>query len=441
LIGAIDVAGQYETHGAPYAGNINTTSSFVYPINQGPGFFLSPNQSIQSYIGVKVDEKLNNDLSFIARLESGFNPTTGDLVNGPKSLQLQNGIPLTQQPANGDAARAGQIFNGEAYGGFALRQWGQVRFGRNTDVSSDMLAAYDPLVSLGFSLFGFSAQVGGQGGAEPAKLDDSVKYINQIGIFRTELIYGAPGTDVRQFYQGSVGIVRPEFSVDLVGGHASDEVSLSALSGTANLGSPFLGAKVSDLSSYGIFGKYVFDVGGKGYSDPNSAKFIVSGGWDHLDYSNPSDGGLLPGHTDIGGFVIGPVLSTNGAAGSGVLNYAYTGGDKKLDAFFVAGKYQHDQQWSVAAGYYVIAQNSFGFGVNKIPGVTSAIYSNTTCSSSAYTNCSGLEQAITLRVDYDWTKNIKLYAGVAYSKVSGGMAFGYLTTNEFAPTAGMRFTF
>jgi hypothetical protein len=34
-----------------------------------------------------------------------------------------------------------------------------------------------------------------------------------------------------------------------------------------------------------------------------------------------------------------------------------------------------------------------------------------------------------------------LYAGVAYSKVSGGLAFGYITTSTFDPTIGIRYTF
>ncbi|MCC8957360.1 porin [Bradyrhizobium sp. Pear77] len=441
VIGAIDLSGQYETHSTPYAGQINGTSSLVVPTNQGPGWFLAPNQTIQSYIGVKVDQPITDDLRVIGRLEIGFNPTGGELVNGPRSLQMQNGIPLTQQTMSADSARAGQIFNGDAYGGFALKQWGELRAGRNTAVSTDMLYAYDPLLSLGFSLFGYSGIIAGQGSIEPSKLDSSVKYVNQVGMFRTELLYGAPGTDVRQFYQGAIGIVRPEFSVDAFAGQAKDIVNLSSLNGAANVGSPFLGARVSDTVLYGIFGKYVFDVGGRGYSDPDSSKFIVSGGWSHVDFTNPSDGGLLPGHSTIGGFQIGPVLATNGAAGSGIVNYAYTGGDRQVDAYFISGKYQYDHQWSVAAAYYVFSQGSYGLGVNKIPGVAAPIFSNAACSSSGFINCSGLQQAVGLRVDYDWTKNLKLYAGAVYSKVSGGFAFGYIHQDEFAPTVGMRLTF
>jgi hypothetical protein len=53
----------------------------------------------------------------------------------------------------------------------------------------------------------------------------------------------------------------------------------------------------------------------------------------------------------------------------------------------------------------------------------------------------GSEQVVSFRVDYEWTKNLKLYAGVAYSRFSGGFAFSYLRTSEVDPTAAMRFTF
>src|ERR1043166_2656473 len=81
-------------------------------------------------------------------------------------------------------------------------------------------------------------------------------------------VYGKPGTNVNDFYQGSVGVVRPNFSVDLVAGHGSDIVSTFALSGAANLNSKYLGAKVFDTDMYGIFGKYVFDLGQNGLQDP-----------------------------------------------------------------------------------------------------------------------------------------------------------------------------
>ena len=167
----------------------------------------------------------------------------------------------------------------------------------------------------------------------------------------------------------------------------------------------------------------------------------MTGGYSRVDFSNPADGGFTPGHSTIGGYEIGPILSTNGSTGSGIVNYAFTGGDRFVNVSFITGKYQHDAQWSAAVGYYRYDQKSYGLGVNSIPGIVAPGYSRTACSSSTFINCAGAEQVVSFRVDYDWTKNFRIYAGVAYSRVDGGFAFSYLNTSEFDPTVGMRFTF
>jgi predicted porin len=441
LIGAIDIAGQYESAGAPYVGGSPTGASQITPWNRSPQWLFNPSQSLQSYVGFKVDESLTSDLSFIARAEIGFNPTQGDLANTLKTSQSMDGIPLNQQVANGDGSRAGQLFNGEAWAGFDGKQWGAIHVGRNNSVSSDMLSAYDPLYSYGFSLFGYSGALPGQGSPESSRIDESIKYLNNWGPFRAEVMYGHPDSNVKDILQATVGFVRPNFSVDLIGGHANDVVLVSALSGAANLGSQFLGARVFDTNMYGIYGKYVFDLGAGGLQNPDGATFTLSGGFVRLDFSNPADGGFAPGHTIEGEYSIGPIISTNGSVGSGIVNNGFTGGDKLLNASFITGKYQWNAQWSAAMGYYRYDQNSYGFGINSIPGIVAPSYSKTSCSSSTFTNCSGNQQGISFRADYQWTKNLMIYAGVAYTSVGGGMAFSYLATSTWDPTLGVRFTF
>jgi predicted porin len=440
LIGNIDLGGQYESHGVPNNGIMISPQDMALPSNGGPKYLLSQNNIAPTFLGIKVDRVINDNFDFIARFESGFNPQSGNLINGPRALQLNNGVPLAQQTSNGDSSRAGQIFNGEAYFGLDAHQYGRFQVGRNNNVSVDMFSAYDQNISGAFSLPGWHGSNLGQGSTETIKLDDSIKYLNQIGQFRTELIYGAPGTDTKQMYQGSLGWVIPQASIDVYAGQSKDSVSLSALSAPANLGSTFLGAKVYDTTGYGIFGKYVFDLSGSGYKD-RSGKLTVGVGWDRVDYSNPSDGGFLPGHATVGGYIIGPVLSTNGSAASGVLNYAYTGGDRLLDTYFITAKYQVNTQWSVIGGLYRLTQNYFGSGVNALPGVIAPGYSSVSCSTNAFSNCMGSENVVSMRVDYDWTKNLKLYFAVAYSKVDGGLAAGYQHTDEWDPTLGMSFHF
>jgi predicted porin len=441
IIGAIDVSGQYQQYGAPYVGNIYGPSSIIVPQSRSPQWLFAPNQAIQSYIGIKVDRPLTSDLKFIARAEMGFNPTTGDITDAIKSAQKSNGIPLASQNVSGDGGRAGQILNGEAWVGFDSKSWGAIHVGRNNALALDMIFAYDPLASYGFSLFGFNGIMGGQGSAETLRIDASVKYLDTFGPFHTEIMFGAPNTDVESFLQGTIGIVQPNFSIDVLGGHTSDSVFASSLAGPANFGSPFLGARIFDSDMYGVFGKYVFGLGGNGPLSTSESKFTVSGGYTRLIMMNPEDGGYAPGHVTIGGYQLGPVLSTNGSFGSGIVNYAFTGGDRKVDTAFIAGKYQYDSQLSFAMAYYLYYTNSFGQGVNSIPGIVAPSYSNTKCSSSAFSNCAGLEQVASFRADYQWTKNIMIYGGLTYSKVSDGLAFSYIKTSTYTTTAGVRYTF
>ena len=441
LIGAIDVAGQYEQNGAPYAGNVYTPAGLITPWNRSAQFLFAPNQSLQSYIGVKVEEDITSNLKFIARLETGFNPTTGEISDALKEMRNQNGIALNQQVANGDGGRAGQILNGEAFVGFDSKQFGIVHIGRNSVASLDMLSAYDPLASYGFSLFGYVGFLAGMGSAETGKIDESIKYMNSWGPIRTELFYGRPDTNAKDFYQGTIGFVRPEFSFDFLAGQAHDMVSATALAGPSFLGSPFLGARVFDSTIYGAFAKYTFNVGGLGPTSTPESKFTVSGGYSRLDLSNPADGGWAPGHETIGGYQIGPALSTNGSISFGVVNYGYTGGDRNIDISFLSGKYQYDSQMAFSLGYYRYDQNSFGLGVNNIAGIVAPSYSKTACNSSTFINCAGTMQSAGFRADYQWNKNLMFYAGLAWSKVSGGFAFSYLSTSTIDPTVGVRFTF
>ena len=44
-------------------------------------------------------------------------------------------------------------------------------------------------------------------------------------------------------------------------------------------------------------------------------------------------------------------------------------------------------------------------------------------------------------LDYRPLKRVDLYAGVMFSNVYGGLANGFLTTQNIAPTAGLRVKF
>ncbi len=443
IIGAVDVSAQYQQYGSPYKGDVYTPGNLIQPQGRSSQLMFAPNQSFQSFIGFKVDKELTSDLSFTARFEAGFNPTSGQLSDALKSVQANNGIALTEQSFGGDGPRAGQIFNGDAWVGLDSKTWGKVHIGRNAAVGVDMVAAYDPLASYGFSLLSYIGFIAGQGGAETARLDQSVKYLNNWGPIRVEAMYAHPDSNAKDFYQGSIGYVTPQFSVDLLLGQAHDQIFVTSLSNAlpGALGSPFFGARVFDSTMIGGFGKYVFMLGGNGPLNTPESKFTLSGGYARTTLSNPADGGRQPGFTTIGGYQIGPALSTNGSSLFGIVNYTYTGGDRQIDTSFIGAKYQYDSQWTFGAAYYRFDTNSFGHGVNGVTGGKASSFSNVDCSSASFFNCSGNEQVASIRADYQYTKNLMFYAGVSYSRVSGGFAFGYLHNSTYSPTVGARLTF
>ncbi len=100
-------------------------------------------------------------------------------------------------------------------------------------------------------------------------------------------------------------------------------------------------------------------------------------------------------------------------------------------------KYAFDSQTDITASWYDHLQNDF-----RLP---------STCSTSAgiRSSCAGTLNEHSLYADHHFTKRFDVYAGIAYSDVSGGLAIAnphgpgvpYLHNNNTAPTIGGRFTF
>jgi hypothetical protein len=55
--------------------------------------------------------------------------------------------------------------------------------------------------------------------------------------------------------------------------------------------------------------------------------------------------------------------------------------------------------------------------------------------------CGGTQYALSTMIDYRPLKRVDLYAGLMFSNVYGGLANGFLATQNIAPTAGMRVKF
>ena len=146
-----------------------------------------------STLGVKIKEDvLPYGWSLIGVADAGFNPLSGELTNGPRSLANNNlasanGVSVVTingkklpiynswQTTNFDTSRAGQWDNGQGFVGVSNKTWGALTFGRVNSLSFDSQAKYDPVASQAFSLIGVPAYAG-FGTTALARLNTGVTY-------------------------------------------------------------------------------------------------------------------------------------------------------------------------------------------------------------------------------------------------------------------------
>jgi predicted porin len=432
LYGIVDIGLQYQTHGAPISDYFPAGSEAIIQKNSNASVTgLTPSNLSQSRIGLSGLEPLGfQDVSFVFRLETFFNPQSGNLSDGLKSMVLNNGRPLAQQGTNVDTSVAGQLFAGAAYAGFSSPTLGSLTFGRHVTPIADGVAKYDPMaVAQAFSVIGFSGTTAGGGDTEDRRLDDSVKYSAKFGPVHVGALYQFNGSNgaSNTAEQGQLGL---DFlgggSVDAYYGKKKDAVAASALSseqvaGLAGLCNPpptvpptpsqcysvsnSLSATVSDNTTYSIMALYNF----------GAPKIFA--GYEHIKFENPNTP-LPQGFITIGGYQLAYVN-----------NDAYAV-NKTLEVFWAGGKYALTENLEFTLAYYGYHQDAYATG--KDAG----------CSSIISSKCSGNLNAVSGLVDYRFTKRFDVYLGSMWSGVQNGLANGYtLNRDTIATTAGLRFKF
>jgi predicted porin len=429
LYGIVDVDFQYETHGAPFSNYFITGGSEIVQKNSNNAVSgVTSNGMSQSRIGLQGKEPLGfMDWSGVFKVETYFNPASGQETDALKSVTQNNGRALGAQSTNIDSSIAGQPFE-QAFLGISSPTWGTFTFGRQNSTLADLIAKYDPQqTSYAFSLLGLSGTPAGGGDTQDRRLDGSIKYANSfLNMFHLGAIYKTQGSSAATYatagtgeaftgYEVTVGADYAGASVDVFYTKMKDAVSINTLS-TAQLGtlaglglSPnnSVAGTISDNASYGIMALYAVPV----------VPVTVFGGYQHITYMKPSIP-LIAGFDDIGGYTLGAVSNT-----------AYTAADKILQIYWAGARYSPTSQLTVALAYYGEKQNAYATGVDA------------NCSSVISGSCSGNFNALSVSVDYHFTKRFDTYAGAMWSSVSHGLANGYINTNLIDPTIGMRFSF
>jgi predicted porin len=419
LYGVVDFGFQYQTHGAPPSDFIAYSTEPVIQANSNRAVTALVSSPLNwSRVGLAGQQPLGGDFAAEFRLESYFNPTSGKLSDGLRSLTVNNGRVPAAQGANLDSSVAGQLFGGAAFAGLSSATYGTVSFGRQSTLLAEGIVKYDPLEDgensgHAFSLLGGSRTAAGGGLTEDSRLDHSLKYAGQYGWLHAGALYqfgGASGT-ANSAVQAVVGARAAALSLDFFYAKKYDAIAASPLNAAqlAALASAYsaghsLAATVSDNTAAAFMGRY------------RLGTVTLSGGYEHIRFANPNTP-LAPGYVDIGGYVL---VYTNNAA------YDI---ERRLEVFWAGAKWALTPDVDLAAAYYGYRQMSFATGANA------------GCASTVASACRGTERALGVLADYRLAPHLDTYLGALWSEVADGLASGYLQSSTITSTVGVRLRF
>jgi predicted porin len=417
VYGTVDIGVEYLTHGAPLSSTWGPgLPSFIQNYSNKSILSVNGNGLSQSKVGLSGVEPLwVGDLTGIFRVETGFNPWSGRLVDGPASLTADNGRTAATKISAGDSSRAGQAFNSVAFAGLSSKTFGTLTFGRQNGLMLDLLNKYDPqLQAQAFSPIALSGTSGGIGDTQSNRIDNAIKYVYQFGPARIMAMhgFGSDGYVPQSSNELTVGADYAGFSFDALYAKVNGEVAAASLTAaqvttlqtTGAYTSNSLAATISDNTGYSLQASY----NAKDYFPVK-----VYGGWERIKYDNPHH--TIPaGSTDIGGYILA------------VTNNAAFPIQKIFTITWVGVRYSVTPDFDVTAAYYQYNQKS---------------YAANGCTDGSAATCAGELHDTSLVADYHFTKRFDAYAGVNYSLVQNGLANGYLYTNDWSPMVGVRFNF
>jgi predicted porin len=457
LYGAYDIGIGWVSHGLAENGYNYEGESLVNRNGNHSRFLIAQNNLSQTGLGIKAKEEFVRGWAVVFNASTGINPQSGQLANMAATNTVNAGLPRGSYSFVGDGARAGQTFNDEFYGGVSSAQFGTLTFGRQRALGTDAMLAYDPAAGgYSFSFIGYNGLMAGGGDTQDTRWDQAVKYRlayegvhfgamykfvdGSGGCYSASAIWSAasctPEEPHNSAYGFDLGGEIDNFSADVVYQHYNQAISVvnpllgpesptqpyQSILNSINT-NPITGANLIGTTNteYGIITDNTAVMVAAKYSwDP----FKVFGGYEHIRQTNPSDP-LGIGATAQGGYLLSGVEDKN------------LDSPKTVQVWWTGVKYTLDSKTYITLSYYHQSQNDF-----RVPPA---------CSPAAgfRSSCSGTLNEVSIYADHHFTKRFDVYAGIAYSDVSGGLAIAiphkpgvpYFYNNNVAPTAGGRFTF
>jgi predicted porin len=463
LYGTYDVGLGWVSHGLPENGYNYEGESLINRNGNHSQFLIAPNNLSQSGLGIKGKVEFADDWYVVFNASTGINPQSGQLANMAATNTTNNGLPRSSYSITGDGARAGQPFNDEYYGGTASTYFGTLTFGRQRALGTDATLAYDPAGgAYSFSYIGYNGTMAGGGDTEDTRWDDAIKYRLTYGPVHIGAMYkfvdgsggcysaastwtaatctperphnSAYGFDLGGDYD--FGRDYGKFSADVVYQHVFQAISVvNPLLGPESLSAPYQ-STVNSINTNPINGANLIGTTNTEYGivTDNTAvlaaakytweQFKFFAGYEHVRQNNPSEP-LGVGASAQGGYLLSGVEDNN------------LDSTKIVQIWWAGVKYAYDGKTDITVSYYHQEQNDF-----RIP---------TTCSPTAgfRSSCAGTLNEVSLYADHHFTKRFDIFAGIAYSNVSGGLAIAiphgpgvpYFYNNNLAPTIGGRFSF
>ncbi|MGO8740202.1 hypothetical protein [Rhodoblastus sp.] len=473
IFGTFDTGLSYASHGAPNSGGFYAGDILMQKFYNGSRFGMAPSGLSQTTLGVKGEEEILPGWAGVFYASTGINPQSGQLANAPGSQISNNGTPFGGQSMNIDGTRGGQAFNDQLYVGVSNKTFGELTFGRHKTFSNDLLSNYDPAGgAYDYSPIGYSGSpVAGLGETDLGREDETLKYLVNFPLGQVAGHFGAMykfaegnaglGTAATTIannscggtvaaplpcklnddgYQFDLGAKYAGFELDGVISHYNQALTYGTFAYGSTYTLPFSGAvlptlgaqglsgTVADLTSFMIAGKYTW----------NQFKFYA--GYANDRFSDPTDPMGFGADTGTGDY---PIYAVN--------NAAYLYGNKILQTEWVGVKYAFNSQTDFTLAYYNENQNFYGSAANaatcSAPQSMNGYYGGKlyqtalTGASPRSGACAGSLNAISGYVDYHFTKRFDAYAGMMWSEYNGGLAAGSIYNMNFAPSAGVRFTF
>jgi len=456
VYGVYDVGIGWVSHGLPENAYNYEGESLVNRNGNHSQFLIAPNNLSQSGLGIKARVEFLDNWYVVFNASTGINPQSGQLANMAATNTVNAGLPRSSYSITGDGARAGQTINDEFYGGISSAPFGTLTFGRQRALGTDAMLAYDPAGgAYSFSYIGYNGLMAGGGDTQDTRWDNAAKYRITHGPVHLGAMY--------KFADGSGGCYAaaagwtaatctPEAShntalgLDLGGeyGAFSADVVFQKVNQAISVVNPLLGPQsptqpyqstTNSINQNPITGANLIGAANTEYGivTDNTAvmatvkyrrdPFRFYGGYEHIRQDNPSSP-LGIGATAQGGYLLSGVEDNN------------LDSPKIVQVWWTGLKYAYDSKTDITLSYYHQQQNDY-----RVP---------PTCTPASFrSSCAGTLEEVSLYADHHFTRRFDVYAGVAYSDVSGGLAIAiphgpgvhYSYNNNFAPTIGGRFTF